>query len=212
MISYSQIGQDIYFIENISNHRKGGIFLDIGANDGIYTSNTAKLELEYNWTGVCIEANPSLINDLAKNRPKSKIVNSAVWSSNTELSFEIPNSNHQGINGNLLSRISNLPGNEKHFKTHFKNNTTTVKVPAETVTEILKRTIGIPCVIDYMSLDVEGAELEALKGIDFNNIEIKFMTVEHGDRPGYADKIIDFLKIYGYKVHRFNQWDVELEK
>jgi FkbM family methyltransferase len=211
-MSYSQIGQDVYYIENISKHKRNGLFLDIGANDGIYTSNTAKLEFEYGWTGICIEANSDLISELAKNRPNSKIVNSAVWSSDTNLIFEIPESNYKDIKGNLLSRISGIPGNEKHFKTHFNSNVKTVNVSAKTVTKILEGIIKFPITIDYMSLDVEGAELEVLKGIDFNKIEIKFMTVEHGNRLGYADKIIEFLKDYGYKVHRFNQWDVELEK
>jgi FkbM family methyltransferase len=211
-MSYSQIGQDVYYIENISKYKRNGIFLDIGANDGIYTSNTAKLEFEYGWSGICIEANSDLIPELIKNRPNSKIVNSAVWSSNTNLIFEIPESNYKDIKGNLLSRISGIPGNEKHFKNHFNSNVKTVNLSAKTVTEILEGIIKFPITIDYMSLDVEGAELEVLKGIDFNKIEIKFMTVEHGDRLGYADKIIEFLKDYGYKVHRFNRWDIELEK
>ena len=211
-MSYSQIGQDVYYIENISKHKKGGIFLDIGANDGIYTSNTAKLEFEYGWTGICIEANADLIEDLINNRPKSKIINSAVWSEKTNLTFEIPNSNFKNIKGNLLSRIKDLPGNENHFKTHFKDDVKKVVVSAETVTDIVKKTIGLPCVIDYMSLDIEGAELEALKGIDFTNIDIRFMTIEHGDREGYINQLHDFLKQHGYKIHRINQWDVEFEK
>ena len=35
MTYYSQIGQDQYYIENIAKKRRGGIFLDIGANDGV---------------------------------------------------------------------------------------------------------------------------------------------------------------------------------
>jgi FkbM family methyltransferase len=208
-MSYSQIGQDDYYINNISKFSKNGVFLDIGANDGIFTSNTAKLEFKYGWTGVCIEANPDLISNLKKNRPNSQIVHSAVWDTDSLVEFEIPINNIKQTRGDLLSRISNLSRNEKGYKkdTLIKK----VQVPARTVTSILNETIGLPCVIDYMSLDIEGAEIEALKGIDFSKIKIKFMTIEHGDRPGYLKEISDYLNHYGYKIHRINKWDVEFK-
>ena len=75
MTYYSQIEQDKYYIENISKGKRNGIFLDIGANDGLFGSNTATLELEYGWSGLCIEANPTLIQSLQTNRPSSTVVN-----------------------------------------------------------------------------------------------------------------------------------------
>ena len=39
MESYSQIGQDLWVLETLKN-KKNGYFLDIGAHDGIYLSNT----------------------------------------------------------------------------------------------------------------------------------------------------------------------------
>lgn len=210
MNSYSQIGQDTYYIDNISKNKKNGIFLDIGANDGIFTSNTAKLEFEYGWTGVCVEANPTLIPILTANRPNSTIVHSAVWNSSKIVEFEIPINNVKNVEGNLLSRISNIDRNVKNYK---KNTIIDkIQVSAKTITEILKETLKLPCVIDYMSLDIEGAEIEALQGIDFSNIEIKFMTIEHGDRPGYLEEISNYLSQFGYKKHRVNKWDVEFEK
>jgi hypothetical protein len=38
------------------------------------------------------------------------------------------------------------------------------------------------------------------------------MTIEHGGRKGYMEQIVDYLDHFGFKVHRVNQWDVELEK
>jgi FkbM family methyltransferase len=208
--SYSQIGQDTYYLENISKNKKNGFFLDIGANDGILTSNTAKLEFEYGWSGICIEANLDLITDLTKNRPNSKVVHSAVWNSSGIVEFEIPVNNVKNTKGHLLSRISNIDRNQKGFRkdTIIKK----VQIQAKTITDILKEIGKLPCIIDYMSLDIEGAELEALKGIDFSQIDIKFMTVEHGDRPGYLFEIDCYLKQFGYKIHRVNKWDVEFEK
>jgi FkbM family methyltransferase len=209
---YSQIGQDQYYIENISKGKQNGIFLDIGANNGIFESNTAALEFDYGWKGICVEANPSLINDLKFNRPNSIIIEAAIWKENTVLEFETTDSNHKGIEGHLLSRISNLERNERYFQKHFKESRTTFSVVANTITEIIKNNYSFPFTIDYCSIDTEGAELEALQGIDFNLIDIKFMTIEHGNRKGYIDLFLNFLKPYGYSIHRVNQWDVEFIK
>ena len=209
---YSQIGQDQYYIENIANEKRNGIFLDIGANNGIFESNTATLEFDYGWEGICIEANPKLIGELTANRPKSKIVQCAVWHSNGEIEFETTNSNLRGIQGHLLSRISNLENNNQYFNEHFEENKSTFVVDTRTVTDILKEYYEFPCTIDYCSIDTEGAELESLHGIDFDQIDIKFLTIEHGCRPNYIEKFENYLTPQGYKIHRINQWDVEFIK
>jgi FkbM family methyltransferase len=209
---YSQIGQDQYYIENISKGKRNGIFLDIGANNGIFESNTATLEFEYNWSGICVEANPNLIKVLTDSRPNSKIVNCAVWNSIGDIELEIPNSNYKKIKGDLLSRISNLDRNQEYFKHHFKTNTSTVKVKTRTLNDIVSQYYKLPCIIDYMSLDIEGAEIEAIRSLDLKKIDIKFMTIEHGNRPGYIDELTDILKPFGYTIHRINQWDIEFIK
>ena len=209
---YSQIGQDQYYIENISKHRRGGRFLDIGANDGTFDSNTAALEIDYGWTGICVEANPYLVKTLTAARPNSTVVNAAVWSSPKQMQLEVSSSNHNGVRGDLLSRVTEVRKKNDNFKQHFNESCDIVEVEATTVTDIIKARYGLPCVIDYMSLDIEGAELQALKGIDFSSIDIRFMTIEHGNRKGYLEEIVAYLRRYGYKVHRRNEWDVEMER
>jgi len=209
---YSQIGQDQYYIESISKFKKSGFFLDIGANDGVHTSNTATLEYVYNWKGICIEANPYLIESLTKNRPNSTIIHAATWNENTEVKLELTNSNHNNVEGHLLSRISDIERNGKYFKEHFSQDRKIVNVQARTVTSIFESLNLIPCEIDYASIDTEGAELETLQGIDFSKINIKFMTVEFGGRKKYLNQIREYLSTFGYQQHRINQWDAEFIK
>ena len=83
---------------------------------------------------------------------------------------------------------------------------------SDTATNIINNTLGVPIVIDYMSLDIEGAEIEALQSINFNLIDIRFMTIEHGNRKGYKNIFADYLKQFGYNVHRINEWDIEFTK
>jgi len=209
---YSQIGQDQYYIENIIKFKKDGFYLDIGANDGIHTSNTATLDLDLGWRGICVEANPFLIPLLKKNRPNAMVVEAACWIENTNIDLEITNSNNNGIEGHLLSRIANLGRDQKQFSLHFQENKKCVNVLAKTVTSIIEENYKLPCVIDYLSLDTEGSELEILKSIDYNKIDIRFMTVEHGKRKGYLDEIKSFLDLQGFSLHRKNQWDAEFIK
>ena len=206
---YSQIGQDQYYIENVARHRRNGFFLDIGAYDGLEGSNTATLEFEYGWTGICVEANPYLFHSLTNNRPNSKIVSCAAWHTNGATELEIPTVDIDRIPGAQLSRISNIERNENYFRDHFSSDVLRTTVPCLTVDSLLGEH---PPVIDYMSLDVEGVEIEVLRGIDFSKIDIRFMTIEHGDRPGYLESFERYLSPFGYKIHRVNRWDVEFEK
>ena len=213
---YSQIGQDEYFIKNVSKGKRNGVYLDIGANDGKFGSNTAALEFEFNWKGICIEANPKLISALKSNRPNSTIVHKAVWKQPGTVKIEVPLHFKKDIPPDQLGRITGIDDldqrNARYFKRQFDAGTETFDVQADTVTNIVKETLGLPSTIDYMSLDTEGAEMEALESIDFNQIDIKFMTIEHGNRKGYKKMFEEFLKPFGYKVHRVNQWDIEFEK
>jgi len=206
---YSQIGQDQYYIENVSNFKKIGFFLDIGANNGIHSSNTASLEFFLGWKGICIEANPYLIDSLTTNRPNTTVIHAATWNKNAEIELELTDSNHNNVEGHLLSRIIDIERNEKYFKEHFTQDRKIIKVQARTVTNIFESLNLLPCEVDYASIDTEGAELETLQGIDFSRINIKFMTVEFGGRKKYLNQISNYLSNFGYQQHRINQWDVE---
>lgn len=209
---YSQIGQDQYYIENVIKGRRGGFYLDIGANDGIHTSNTATLELELGWTGILVEPNPVLAQACKSNRPNSTVVECAVWHETKTVEMEVPHATVKKQRGDLLSRISGLERNEGKFARWFDQGYKKIKVPAKTVTEIVEAHMDAPYDIDYMSLDTEGAEMEGLMSIDFSKINIKFMTVEWGNRKGYEQEFINYLKPFGYKVHRLNKHDIEFEK
>jgi hypothetical protein len=63
---YSQIRQDRY-IDFFFSKKRNGVFVDIGANDGVTLSNTYFLEKERHWTGICIEPIPSSFEKLKAN-------------------------------------------------------------------------------------------------------------------------------------------------
>jgi hypothetical protein len=53
VISYAQAGQDL-FVWEMTEHKHGGFFLDVGCNDPVKHSNTYALELE-GWTGLMVD-------------------------------------------------------------------------------------------------------------------------------------------------------------
>jgi FkbM family methyltransferase len=197
---YSQIGQDQYFIEKISHGKRGGRFLDVGAHDGIATSNTYALESQLDWTGICIEANPALADKCSMNRPGSTVINAAVWGEEKEVVFELPHSGND-----FLSRIGGIACNANYFAEDFR------KVDTLTMTaRPLRQLLGPEKqYFDYFSLDVEGAELEALKGIDWQRTSFGYIAVEFGYRDQFLRDIINYLADQKYMVHRINQFDVD---
>jgi FkbM family methyltransferase len=197
---YSQIEQDKYYIENIIKHKTNGKFLDVGANDGITESNTYCLEKDFGWSGICVEANETLAKICETNRPSSNIFCSLVWSCETVVDFVQPQNGN-----NLLSRIDNIVWNKQYFTNEFINP---IKFQRKTTT--LKNILGGKNHhFDYFSLDVEGAELEALKGIDWSQTSFDFMSIEFGNRDDYLSEITKFLHDKGYERHRINKWDAE---
>ena len=207
---YSQIGQDKYYIENIINHKKNGYFVDVGANNGINLSNTYVLEKEYNWNGLCIEVDDYLFTELKKNR-NCTVVNECVYNTSGIIkTIQVPLANEIPEGNNMLIRIKDNPETTFGFANQFQEFKTYDKI-SKTLNDIFVEN-NVPENIDYMSIDIEGSDYDALLGIDFTKYRINFITIEWGggtDRLDYLEKITNLLEKNRYKLHRINNWDAE---
>ena len=94
----SQFGQDINVIENIYKHKENGYFVEVGAYDGLYMSNTYLLEYKYKWKGICVECNPIHFNNLIQNRPNCNNCKYAVYSEDDQI-MNFINDNDGGCSG-----------------------------------------------------------------------------------------------------------------
>ena len=65
---YSQNGQDVFLDESVFRGQEKGVFIDIGANDGVSLSNSYFFENDRGWTGVCVEPQPDKFESLQKAR------------------------------------------------------------------------------------------------------------------------------------------------
>ena len=192
----SQIGQDEYVTKYIFNMKRNGYFVDIGAADGIRFSNSYYMEKELEWKGICIEANPLSTDALKANRA-CIVVCAPVYSvDDREVEFSV-------VSDGLFSGISNHLGNIGNYTVDK-----TVKLKTKTLTTILNEAHA-PKYIDYMSLDVEGSELEVLKGMDFSQYIVGYIGVEHNFQEPARSNIRTFLQSKGYLYARWNKFDDE---
>ena len=193
MKSFSQDGQD-KFIADLFKNKPNGIFVDVGAYDGIFFSNTAYFEKELGWTGFCIEPNPAVFKQLEKNR-KCVCLNYCISDKMEELQF-LSVSGY----GEMLSGLINF-FDENHYnriETIIKEHggsKTIIDIPSMPLKDIFAQHSITE--IDYCNIDVEGGEMAVLNSLDFSKVCIKVFTIENNNR---TNRVRDFLGPKGYKL------------
>ena len=190
-------------IQDYFGFNRSGYFVEVGANDSIsYGSQSWHLEDGLDWQGVLVEPIPELASKCRKYRPSSKIFECACVdqeSANT-VSLFIPRSCKE--ESDILGR-SAIEKNidDGHF--HFHKEIT---VKARTLNSILQDAGTRQ--IDLLSIDVEGAELEVLRGFNLGRYRPKLILLE--DKHVHLAKH-RYLKKHGYvlvKRTRLNCWYV----
>lgn len=191
-----------------------GVFIEFGCADGITNSNTYFFERYWGWTGLCIETHPMQYQQAILNRPNSHVLNLAIGSQPGVLEFWYL-TNQTKMASEQWSGISEFFSptyKEKIEKIAFEEGLLLHKVPVKLVnlTSILDKYadfikapwIGKRRLIDYLSVDCEGCEYEALLGLDFSRYVFSFITVELDSPSGRArfkDKIYNILLANGYQ-------------
>lgn len=192
--SYSQWGED-RLVWEFFDRRAAGYFLEAGAFHPTQLSQTYLLEKK-GWQGILVEPMPDQIEAFTEKRPNSRLVRKALGApeqAGTELTFIVP--------AGEMSLARLLADNEKPAA-----NQRSLRVPLTTISEVLVEAKA-PC-LDYLSLDLEGHELAALRGLDFNRWRPRLIVIE--------DRVEDltqhqFLRQQGYQlVYRTgcNNWYV----
>ena len=199
MESYSQIGQDIWVREVLKN-KMNGYFLDIGAHDGIYLSNTYVLEKNFNWKGICIDANPAIIDRLKANRGNSVCLNKLLDSKKTDQYFLIVDQNDQsGVFSKVLTH--------EEYRQAQQNKDLNIKTMETSLIKDILKEHNAPKIIDYMSVDIEGKEIEFLNSFPFDQYQVQCLTVEHNEphEGSYRRNMIrHILSNHGYKFVKGN--------
>jgi len=164
---------DLKLNKEIFFEKENGFFIELGAYDGLTQSNTAFFEKTKNWTGILIEASRDRYEECVKNRPNSKCVNTACSATdNASISF-----NHE--NG-LMSKVV---------------DDGVYSCDASTLETILDN-CEVDRNIDFLSLDVEGHELEVLKGLNLCKYRPNYMLIELWDDSEFDVKTLLYENNY----------------
>lgn len=166
-------------IMTLLNYQRGGYFVDLAANMPILGSNTRALERDFGWRGVCIEADPE--HRLALLEERSCVVVGAAIS-DVPRTVGFAHRGHLGLGGLVL------PGTVNQNHTRGVTRVHTVALG-----QVLGE-VGAPATLDYLSLDVEGAEDIVMRSFPFAAYTVRTMTIE---RPSEALKYM--LTSRGYR-------------
>lgn len=194
---HSQQKQDSYLDHLVFKQFNGGFFVDVGAHDGIAYNNTLYFEEECNWTGINIEPIPSVYESLMKNRSKCRNYNYAVCDTKGSAEFS--------VNEGYTEMLSGLKcfQDERHQQRIDKENnimgglskTITVEtLPLQSILDIEQVDH-----INFLSIDVEGAEFSVLRSIDYDRvfIDVVAFEVNYDQAVEKVDKV-KFLAEKGY--------------
>ena len=196
-IKKSQLGQDIVALV-LNRFKKKGFFIEFGATNGYDLSNTYLLEKKYNWIGILVEPLPAWHSDLRKNR-NCTIDTRCLWSSSNQ-NLEFIN-----VKEKELSTIKIFANSDRHSELRKKSSV--IKVKTVSLIDLLKFH-NAPKIIDYMSVDTEGSELDILKDFPFDNYKFNFISIEHNYGQN-REKLKELLYKNGYKtfLNNLSKWD-----
>ncbi len=180
--SNSQSFQDLFVCWRLENKKKG-VFVEFGADDGILNSNTLLLEKKYNWEGLLVEPNPYIQKNLKNNR-ECDIENLIISNKSYEvIKFESRADRQQSEiykGGSILS------------------NSEIFEIKTITLNNLLEK-YKIKQGFEFLSIDVEGNEIEVLEGFNLNYWKPKIVIIEHNFNPFNMKKITKYFEECGYK-------------
>lgn len=196
--SYSQAGEDMvvrYLFREMGKRDKIS-YLDLGTNTPDYGNNTYWF-YKRNGKGVCVEADPTLIRRIRQVRPKDKIIHAGVAvSTEREADFYVFDVPSISTFNKEEAELRSSSGQNKIIKV--------AKVPLISINDLIKR--NFETFPDFISIDIEGLDLEVLKSLDFERFPIPVLCAEtctyseNHIRPKDLS-IAEFLLSKGYEVY-----------
>lgn len=192
--TYSMYGEDL-IIDKFFKKKQRGFYVDVGCYHPLDGNNTYLLHKK-GWSGVNIDVNALSIELFNQARKEDHNINVAA------------SNNSRKIKIYFRKKINMLNTVDKKFaKSNFKKGYNTALINSETLKSILNKSKFKNKKIDFLNLDIEGNELNALKSLDFKKYKPKLICVEiHNQekklKKNYykRDSIYKFLRKKGYKV------------
>lgn len=191
---YGQYGQDAVVFQLLKDIKEG-VFVDIGANDGVTYSNSLLFE-EAGWSGICVEPHP-IVFEVLKEKRTCNLLNACISDEDKMVDFLVVEGG-----ANMLSGILEFLDQRSldRIDREIKDNEGNKKIiPIESIssTSLLRRFNYDH--IDFLSVDTEGCELLILKSINLKKIQVTVISVENGSR---SPEIFNYLNKVGYDLFK----------
>ena len=195
-----QKGQVDYLVNNVFNYEKNGLkkngfFVDLACADGVSINNSFFLEKHLGWNGILFEPNPGYESNIHQHRTSKLVTKCVTDHAGDIVRFRVDNGMLGGI-------VSDETDNSESNRGEQLKNAEILDVETTTLEAELDK-IGAPNLIDFLSLDIEGAEWMALKAFSFNKYKFWCMAIE---RP---NELLDLLlEKHGYRQVAHLKFDV----
>jgi FkbM family methyltransferase len=176
--SHAQLFQDLWVVWE-TGHLEGGCFVEFGACDGAFLSNSLLLERAFGWRGVVAEPNPVYHDALVANRD-CVVDRRCVWSrSGQTVKF-------RAVGEPEYSAMADVDPDDHHERSGRRDRFDLIEVETVSLADLLVEA-SLPKRIDYLSLDTEGSEFDILEAFDFDAFDVRLITVEHNYTKRRAD-------------------------
>lgn len=177
----SQFAEE-WIVRDFFGGERGGVFVDVGANDYRRFSNTFYLETELGWSGIAIEPQTQFAEGYRRHRPRTTFVPLFVSDvSNREATL-------------YVSANDLVASSSRQFTESFGDASTPTRVTTTTLDDILIR-LGISRV-DFLTIDIELAEPQALAGFSISRFRPRLVCIEA--HPPVRQQILDYFARHGY--------------
>ena len=167
--TYSMHGEDL-IIQKYFKDKKNGLYVDLGCYHPIQYNNTLLL-YQNGWEGINVDINKFSIKLFDFCRPKDINLNIAVSNKNSEIDFYFQKK---------LSLLSTIIKTQSDVA--FQGKIKKSKILSQTLTKILDNSKYKNRKIDFLDLDIEGADLEALESLDFSRYKPEMICAEIVDK------------------------------
>jgi len=168
-ISWSQEGED-QILRRIFERQSCGFYVDIGAHHPKRFSNTY-LFYRKGWTGINVDAMPGSMQAFKKMRPRD--INLEFGVGSKEGDFEYYVFNEPALNG-----FSKELSYERHSSESNYKVVEVVKMKMKPLSKILEEYLPSGQVVDFLSIDIEGLDLDVLMSNDWQRYRPKLVLVE----------------------------------
>jgi FkbM family methyltransferase len=173
---------------NYFKNKKNGFYVDVGCYHPIHRNNTYLLHKQ-DWSGVNIDTSEFSIDLFNHMRPNDLNYNCAISNKNEIIKLFYQKE---------LSQLSTIEIDQA--KTVFQGNIKEKEIQAFTLDKILNKGKFKNNKIDFLDIDVEGADLKVLEGLSFNKFKPELICIEIHEKEIELSKIYKFLVDKKYEL------------